>query len=385
MRMRALVVGLMLVWTSAAYAQVESRSGARVELSGLILMNGFFTENWASNTDLPRYAIPITPGEPGQNSLGGTARQSRLTLIGFYPDVLGGDVIGEVDVDFWGGQIAGGRVNPLLRIRRVRADLRWRNAWIMFGQEAPPITGPNPSSVAAIGIPEFSYAGNLWIWLPQVRVGAISSGTLRLGVEGSVLAPRSGDDVGAFVTTPDRAERTQRPFVEARALVRWGNPDAPDEVSIGGHYGWLYNNADSLLISRAVALAAQFAVTDYVEIRGEAFVGQALSVLGAGGIGQNIGPAGQSVRTKGGWGQINVLPTPDWEIGGGGGMDDPDNADVDPTTGRQRNLVLEGHAIWRPRPLVFGVTYRRHETLYGGANIGKRVSNHVNLAFGFEF
>jgi hypothetical protein len=110
------------------------------------------------------------------------------------------------------------------------------------------------------------------------------------------------------------------------------------------------------------------------------------------------------VRTKGGWAPINVLPTPEWELGGGMGMDDPDDADLatdvfsggsDPYGGGTEyefgsgtaieNFSWEPHLIWRPHPLVFGLEFKRIETTYGDPDVGKRTANHVNMALGFVF
>ncbi len=88
------------------------------------------------------------------------------------------------------------------------------------------------------------------------------------------------------------------------------------------------------------------------------------------------------MRTKGGWGQLNVRPRTGWMFGGGCGIDDPKDADV-PATGRFRNFVCEGHVEWRPPgPLVFGFEFRRLQTRY---QAGDFTVNHLNLAAGFRF
>ena len=49
-------------------------------------------------------------------------------------------------------------------------------------------------------------------------------------------------------------------------------------------------------------------VTDLVEIRGEAFIGDGLRGLGGGGIYQAINIDGNMLRTQGGWAQLNLFP-----------------------------------------------------------------------------
>jgi hypothetical protein len=72
-----------------------------------------------------------------------------------------------------------------------------------------------------------------------------------------------------------------------------------------------------------------------------------------------------------------------WEIGGGLGIDDPDDDDLLPTS-RLRNLSFEGHLIWRPAPLVLGAEVREIRTRYADP-VGTRSATHANLAVGFEF
>ena len=95
---------------------------------------------------------------------------------------------------------------------------------LLVGQESPPIAAVSPSSIASIGFPDFAGAGNLWLWIPQVRLSADlqSSGSLRVGAEIAALAPTSGEPQGTFVTQPDIAERSGRPYLQGRVRGRWG-------------------------------------------------------------------------------------------------------------------------------------------------------------------
>jgi hypothetical protein len=270
-----------------------------------------------------------------------------------------------------------------MRIRRTRADLTWRNAAVMVGQDAPLISELNPTSLAALGFPEFAGSGNLWLWIPQIRAGISGGGALRAGVDLAVLAPGAATPQDLFATQPDRAERSARPFVQGRAFARWGDPDDPSEVSAGAHLGWLATTGDSLLQSRALAGSVRLALTRFAELKGEAFVGEALGVLGAGGVGQTVGLGDVPVRTRGGWGQLNLRPGAGLEIGGGAGLDDPNDADLDPAVARLENRSFSGHLTWRPRPLAIGLAVRRIGTRYGPA--GRQWNSHVNLAIGLMF
>ena len=359
-----------------------------VELTGFVLLNGFYNSARVNNSDVPQFA----ENDPvGIGAAGGAIRQTRLGVLLTEPNVLGGDFSGELDVDFFGGQqpSSGGRTFPLLRLRRAVATVTWQNLrpvmQLLIGQEGPLVAERSPRSLASVGFPDFAAAGNLWLWIPQLRVGAEMGSSIRLALQGAVLAPGTGTAQGVFATQPDSAERTGRPSLEGRLRIAWGPSDDPSEIAFGGHIGWFLGrdslSGDTLLASQALTSDARIKL-GMLELVGEGFVGKALAGLGGGGIGQNVGAGGVRVRTKGGWGQLNVRPSSQWMFGGGCGLDDPDDSDV-PAAGRRKNFVCEGHIEWRPRgPLVFGFEFRRLQTTY---QAGEFTANHVNLAAGYRF
>ena len=367
-------------------AAVAQQPDIEAAVHGLVLMNAFHTSDKVNNSDVPQFAVPADPADnPAAGASGGTVRQSRVTVTALVPDFARGALHGELDADFYGGQqpSTGGRTFPLLRIRRAFAELTWNRIALLVGQESPPIAMVSPSSLASIGFPGFAGAGNLWLWLPQVRLSGdlAPRGSLRLGAELAALAPTSGDPQGTFLTQPDIAERSGRPFIQGRLRARWGGPEEPGELSVGGHYGWIVDLAGDRVPSRAAAVSLWTPLSRWVEVRAEGFTGQALAGLGGGGVGQNMVRDGIPVRTTGGWLQLNLRPSLAWEVGGGMGIDDPDDDDLLPTS-RLRNRVVEGHFLWRRAPLVVGAEVRELRTRH---QVGSRSAVHGNLGVGFEF
>jgi hypothetical protein len=383
------VLTLALAAPAAGQEASSSPTAIQAEVHGLILMNAFANDAAVNNSDVPQFVLPPPPaGGLPVSGAGATLRQSRVTATALVPDFAGGQLTGELDVDVFGGQqpSTGGRTFPLVRLRRAFAVLERGRFTLFAGQEAPPIAEINPSSLASIGIPEFAGAGNLWLWIPQLRIGArvADAGAVRIGVEAAVLAPTSGDAQTAFFTQPDIAERSSRPYLQGRLRARWGAGDEQGEVSVGGHYGWLAMGPSRRVASRALAVGVWTPLARGLELRGEAYVGEALAGLGGGGIGQNFGVDSAVVATRGGWAQLNVRPAVVWEIGVGAGLDDPDDADLVPTAQRLRNLAIEGHTTWRHAPIVLGAELRLLRTRYG-AGLGTVKATHFNLAAGFEF
>ena len=380
---RHIVLSLVSAMAYALPASAQ-HPDLQAQIHGLILINAFANSTAFNNSDVPQFVAP-RPGGQSDAAAGATVRQSRLTATAQVPEFAGGQLTGELDVDFFGGQqpSTGGRTFPLVRIRRALAELTRGRLTVFVGQESPPIVEINPSSLASIGVPEFAGAGNLWLWIPQVRLGATvaSAGAVRLGLEVAALAPTSGDAQTAFFTQPDIAERTSRPYLQGRVRARWGDGATQGELNLGGHYGWLEVGGDRES-SRALAASVWTPLAAGLELRGEAYTGQALAGLGGGGVGQNFGLDSTTVGTTGGWVQLNARPAGGWEVGAGVAMDDPDDGDLDQAVQRLRNVAVEGHASWRRAPAVLGAEVRWLQTRYGAGDLS---GTQVNVAMGFEF
>ena len=366
-----------------ASSALRTRSRVSLEFTGRALMHVVRNDARTNNVDVPVFARPDSGTGP-QGGLAMTIRQTTLGLGFAVSEVAGGTFRGDLDADFYGGQqpSSGGRTFPLVRLRTARGTLEWAKGFVMIGQEQPLITGVDPLSLASVGVPGFTAAGNLWLWLPQVRGGVHSSGRVRLGVEAAVLAPTSGDPAGSFDTQFDAAERTGTPYLQGLVRMAWGEAERPGSITVGMHTGKVADATDAERASEAMAATVRLPIGSRLEVRGEFFDGQALRGLGGGGVSQGLGVGGAPVRTRGGWGQLNLQATPRLLIGGGMGFDDPEDADI-AAGGRIRNATTEAHLHWRPAgPLVLGFEWRRIATDF---TVGSRTAQHLNLAFGFEF
>jgi hypothetical protein len=318
--------------------------------------------------------------------------------------VLGGTFEGDVELDFFGGVSAGPgdrRLFPEPRLRTARARIRWQRTTLFVGSETPLISDLNPISLAAIGLPEFVGAGNLWNWLPQVRLSrdvVVATNGFRIGVQGAMMAPFSNVQHIAESDVVDAGERATRPALEARVNVRWGEGgaqsgapsdanlgDAGGEIGIGVHRAWLRAAGDSTSQSRAVSIDGRIMLAPGVELRGEAYRGQLMRGLGGGAIAQSFGRAqvgqliGRPLRDTAGWMQLNVQAHATLITGAGCGRDVV-NANDFPV--REQNTACAAHLLWRPaQPLVLGFEFRTVHTQYSDRTWR---ANHLNLSFGFE-
>jgi hypothetical protein len=388
----------------AAQSEAEVRTVSRlsIDLTGRALVNTFANSGRVNTADVPQFAMAdgadFPPAEDfPRGSLGLSARQTTLGLIVSVANIMGGELIGDLHADFFAVQQPGvaGRVAPTVRLRTLKALLRWPNAEVLIGQEVPLVAGLNPVSTASIGTPTFATAGNLWLWLPQLRATIQTGGAVRLGLQGAVLAPSSGEPISG--TNRDRdadiAERSRRPFVQARVRAQWGSAERQGEVGLGAHGGWFARPSAAggrgdMHESWAVA-ADLVAPLGPLTLRAELYRGALLRGLGGGGIGQNFGADGSPLLDQGGWAQLDLRVTPTASLGSGCGVDDPrvrpPSAGPFPTM-RTRNVACEAHLLVRPAgPLFVGLEARRMETTWVSAVERKFRSDHVNLAVGFEF
>lgn len=357
---------------------VHTRSGTRMELTGRVVLQAFGNSGRVNNVDNPQFARADALGPERGGSM--SMRQTLLAFRVSSPDVAGAQFAGDLSTDFYGGQFpsSGGRTFPLIRLRVAKALLRWSNSELMIGQEVPLVAQLNPVSIAASGTPLFATAGNLWLWLPQARVTLGGFKPKTAAIQFAVLAPTSGDPANVFDTDLDAAERSGRPFLETRVRYRWEMSEKPGEIGCGAHVGWVRGDSAR---SEAVAcdVVAPFGM---LELRAEAFTGQALKGLGGGGIGQSLTIGLEPVVGNGGWAQLNVNPSPIWGFGAGCGADDPDDFDL-AATARLRNVSCSGHFITHPSgPLLLSLEARRIVTTYAS---GKFRVDHLNIGFGFEF
>jgi hypothetical protein len=331
------------------------------------------------------YVLPDDPGALDPRGFAMTIRQTTLGVAVAASDVLGAEFDGDIEVDFHGGQLpsSGGRAFALIRMRTARAVLKWRRTELLLGQDAPLIAPVDPVSLASVGSPLFSGAGNLWLWNPQVRLTIERPGRLSLALQGAVAAPGIAAPVGSFeVSSFDLAERSRRPFLQARVRGRWGDIPNASEAGVAVHTGWYAIGRDSLSRGYAAAIDVSMHVAPRIELRGELYDGKGTRSLGGGAIVQLFGSDGRLIRSRGGWLQANVHAHPTLDIGAGLGLDDPNDTDV-AASARLKNVAAAAHAHWRPAaPLVFGLEYRRIATSYVTETYA---NHHVNLAFGFEF
>ncbi len=384
--------------------KVESASKYRLRLSGIVLMNLVSNQGWVDSIDLPTLAGPRPSGDSG-GSFSATLRQSEIGFEAFGPTVAGAKTRADLQLDLAGGfpSLPNGINSGLLRLRTGTMRMDWTNTSVVVGQDGIFFSPTSPTSFASLAVPALSYAGNLWNWVPQIRVEhrVVLGEESSLMFQGGILDPMSGETpfAGPY-RQAGPGESSRQPAFAAR--IAWTHDvfGQPLRVGVGGFYsrqdygfsrtvdGWAGMTDIELPLSRQFSLS------------GKLYRGKALGGF-YGGIGRSALFSGdpalastqvQGLNAVGGWAQLKCRPSNKLEFNAAFGMDNPYASDLkyfkyaqaygDPTLARNQGSFV--NVIYRPRSdLLFSAEYR-HLTTYtitqGGNSAG-----HLNLMMGVLF
>ena len=384
--------------------KVESASRYRVRLSGIVLLNLFSNVGTVDNIDIPELAYDRPPGA-ASGSFGGTLRQSQIGLEVFGPTLAGARTRADLQLDLGGGfpRTSNGVNFGLLRLRTGTMRLDWSQTSIVAGQDGLFFAPGAATSFASLAEPAFSYTGNLWSWVPQVRIEhRISTGEdSSLLLQGGILDSQSGEppQFNAY-RTPQAGERSGQPAYATR--VAWSHTvfGQPLRVGAGGYFGRQNYGFDRNVDAWAGTADWEFPLGRQFSLSGEFYRGRGVGGLG-GGIGRSVlfsgDPSSQysqvrALNSAGGWTQLKYRANAKLEFNGAFGQDSPYLADLrafqnpqsygDPTLTKNQGSMV--NVIFRPRSdLLFSAEYRHAKTFT--TDNGAYNADHVNLMMGVLF
>lgn len=383
--------------------KVESASKYRVRLTGLVLLNIFHNNGAVDNQDVPSYATSTAPYGITP-AFGATMRQSEFGLEVFGPKLFGAKTSGEVNLDFGGGFPAGqldGLNTGIVRMRTADMHLDWQSTSLIVGQDGLFVSPNSPASFASLLVPSFGYSGNLWGWIPQVRVEHRFdfSENASMSIAGGILDNITGEYAYAAQRLPQAGESSGQPAYAARTGFTRNFNGRPLTIGASGYYsrqnwgfGWTADGWAAISDWR-IPLPAR------LELSGEFFRGRAIGGLG-GGIGQSVLYSGSPtnpysgflpLNSAGGWSQLKFAATSRLEFNGVFGLDNPFASDIHafPSPVSIYSNVLAANRsemmnfIYRPRSdLLLSGEYRHLHT----TEIGNYSSaDQVNLVMGVLF
>ena len=188
----------------------------------------------------------------------------------------------------------------------------WGTTSIVAGQDELFLSPQSPTSFASLAVPALSYAGNLWGWIPQVRVEHRFeiSGDQTFLVQGGVLDNLTGQPpYGIYGRTPQAGEASGQPGFGGRASWSMNIFGAPLTLGGAGYYGRQDWGFDRYLNGWAGMVDWKIPLARRLSMSGEFYRGTAVGGLG-GGFGQSVLLSGnpvdpatqiQGLDSAGGW------------------------------------------------------------------------------------
>jgi hypothetical protein len=384
--------------------KVESASKYRVRLSGIVLLNLFDNRGTSDSTDVPTWATPSGPLDP-KGTFGASLRQSELGLEIFGPRLAGARTAGNLQFDFSGGfpNTFNGVNFGLVRLRIASMRMDWEHTSIVAGQDNAFVSPLSPTSFASLAVPALGYAGNLWGWIPQVRVEHrfdFSRGQ-NLTLQGGILDNLTGEQpYDSFLRAPSAGERSSQPGYGTRVAWTRNILGRPMTLGAAGYYSrqdWGFNRH----IDGWAGMADwEIPLVPRVSLSGEFYRGLAIGGL-AGGFGRSVLFSGdpnlantqvRGLDSTGGWSQLKFKASAKLEFNGAFGLDNPFTEDLRafsspqsyflPTLAQNRGSLM--NFIYRPRSdLLFSAEYRHLRTFF--INGSSDTAEQVNLTMGFLF
>ena len=294
---------------------------------------------------------------------------------------------GEFNMDFFGG--TGRILDQGARIRTATLGLDWDTRSVTAGLDKPLFAVRDPASLAQVGVSPLTGAGNLWLWIPQVRFEQRVKLGPSAGFRAQVAAVQTRE-IGTAVTAPGDAYNPDvgptRPGIEGRFELFAGGEERRIEIAPGFHRSVSHVGPVSVP-SNVISVDWLMRPLAAFDLSGIFFAGQNVSHLGTGGIRQGfvISEYGdiRAVRARGGWAQAAWRPVQRLTVRGFGGIHDDRNSDLF-TGAIGRNLAWGANLEYRLAPNVLaGLEAAQVRTKYLGGSTAR--NNHYDLALAYLF
>ena len=378
-------------------SKVETQSKYPLKVSGLLLFNGFVNTRQVDVPVSPTYALP------GSGSTGLSMRQTVLGLDARGPHLLGAASHADLRVDFYAnGTASNYSAGGVLRLRTVHAALDWNSSQAFVELDRSILEPNEPSSLVAIAQPEFAWAGNLWTWDPQIGLShrfALSESS-RVNMEAALIDSSDPLPPGNMPTASavTQTERSRWPGTEARIAFQHGNGIGP-EIGAGGYFSPHRTADGDNFDAWAATMDLRVPLGRYFAMTANAYRGQALAGLGAGGFvnyyhvyeGANV--YAHALDDVGGWAQLKARAGQRVEMNTGYGIDNPFSKEIqaaisDPAgpsyAGLARNRSFFSNVIYSPSAyLIFSLEYRRFWTDY--STWPTNDSDAIGIGAGYKF
>jgi hypothetical protein len=363
-----------------AQSKVESSQKFPIRITGMALFNAYHGGTNSGSAENPVTAATTS----GNVRAGATFRQSVLGLEYNGPaTVFGGKVRGSFYMDFYDGPLED--YYSYARVRTASIEVDWKSRSLLVGLEKPMFAPREPTSLSQVGISPLTGSGNLWRWMPQVRLEQ----KLKLAPSTELRAQfgvmQTGEDYPGAVNPAGTIVERRRPGWQGRfEIAHKIDEDRRIEIAPGFHFSTSHVNG--------VSVPSQLFSLDWfanpirrVQFSGAFFAGENVAHFGATRQGYTFLPDGRiiPVRGIGGWGQLTFLATSKLSFNLFNGQQDDRNADLT-SRGIAKNLTWGGNAMYRLAPNVI-VSFEALQLRTTYMDRGLRLNNRYDLAVAYLF
>ena len=217
----------------------------------------------------------------------------------------------------WGGKVTArstwisspaARTTRRSRLRTGSIEIDWKDRSVMAGLEKPIFNPREPSSLAQVGISPLTGAGNLWLWLPQVRFEqdfrfARPQRLARAGGRGADARDRP-------VRRRPSAPEAARPGLEGRfEFYHKLDDERRLEIAAGFHASTTHAGGFSIPSNLLLARLVLQSLASGSNSPARSYSGQNVAHLGSGtrqGYAVYEYYAVRDRRARGGWGQLTL-------------------------------------------------------------------------------
>jgi len=308
-------------------------------------------------------------------------------------------------MDFSGGfpNTLNGTSYGLVRLRIADMRMDWDHTSVVAGQDAAFVSPLAPTSFASVSVPALAYAGNLWGWIPRLRVErhfSLAEGQ-NLMLQAGILDNLTGEPPdNSYLKQPTAGEATGQPAYATRVAWRRNLLGRSMTLGASGYYGRQDWGLDRRVDGWAAMTDWDLPLAARVSLTGEFYRGRALGGLGA-AFGRSVifsGPeyaAGTQIRavnSVGGWSQVKFRASGKLEFNGAFGLDNPYAQDLHAFSAPQAYFPVSVaqnrgglvNFVYRPRSdLLFSGEYRHLRTFEISG--GSPTAEQINLTMGVLF
>ena len=364
-----------------AQTKVESSQHLPIRLKGMILFNTFVNSKQGGGSE-----YPIAAGPRGDASGGASLRQSIFGFEYQGPEIMGGGKLhASLLMDFFGG--SGQALDQSLRIRTASVQADWRNHSLSMGIDKPLFAPRDPTSLAQVGVSPLTGAGNLWMWIPQLRFEQrfrISEQSL-LKAQIALVQTReiSSYQAGNYFAEIEPA----RPGVEGRVEFRRSFAGGRSMELAPGFHISTSHVAHAPVPSRLVSADWLIKPWGPIEITGAFYTGENTAHLGNGGLSRGFDVAGpqqvRPLRSTGAWSQLAFPAGRFVSFHLFSGFQD-DRSSALQTGDVSSNIVYGGNIFYNlASNIILSFETSQVRTTY--LNDSHRLNNHYDLALGYLF